>query len=118
MQTSTESSAKRFDAYELLDRYFHSGGRVFLTGTQAIARIAFDQARRDRGAGLKTAGFISGYRGSPLGGLDLELWRGENFLPGLDLTILAAVNEELAATAGPRAQKERNQPHRTVHRGL
>src|SRR5258708_37799443 len=100
MQTSTESSAKRFDAYELLDRYFHSGGRVFLTGTQAIARIAFDQARRDRGAGLKTAGFISGYRGSPLGGLDLELWRAHNFLPELSITLLGAVYDDAAPPAG------------------
>src|SRR5258708_2774817 len=114
MQTSTESSAKRFDAYELLDRYFHSGGRVFLTGTQAIARIAFDQARRDRGAGLKTAGFISGYRGSPLGGLDLELWRAKNFLQELDITFLPAVNEDLAATAVLGSQQVETQPNRTV----
>src|SRR5258708_25705524 len=114
MQTSTESSAKRCDAYELLDRYFHSGGRVFLTGTQAIARIAFDEARRDRGAGLKTAGFISGYRGSPLGGLDLELWRAKNFLQELDITFLPAVNEDLAATAVLGSQQVETQPNRTV----
>ena len=63
------------DAYELSDRYDREEGRVFLTGTQAIVRIALDQARRDRARGLNTAGFISGYRGSPLGGVDLELWR-------------------------------------------
>lgn len=53
------------DAYELSDRYDREHGRVFLTGTQAIVRIALDQARRDRAAGLNTGGFISGYRGSP-----------------------------------------------------
>ena len=61
------------DAYELSDRYDRDEGRVFLNGTQAIVRVALDQARRDRAAGLNTAGFISGYRGSPLGVVDLEL---------------------------------------------
>ena len=64
--------------YELEDRYRLSEGRVFLTGTQALVRIMLDQARRDRDAGLTTAGFVSGYRGSPLGGLDLELWRARD----------------------------------------
>ena len=63
--------------YQLEDRYDLKTGRVFLTGTQALARIMMDQARRDREAGLNTAGFVSGYRGSPLGGLDLELWRAK-----------------------------------------
>ena len=53
--------------YQLADSLWAHSGAVFLTGTQAIVRIAFDQARRDRAAGLNTAGFISGYRGSPLG---------------------------------------------------
>ena len=53
--------------YELDDRYARRKGRVFLTGTQAIVRIALDQARRDRARGLNTAGYISGYRGSPVG---------------------------------------------------
>ncbi len=64
-----------FETYKLTDRYARTDGRVFLTGTQALVRILFDQARRDRAAGLNTAGFVSGYRGSPLGGVDLELWR-------------------------------------------
>ncbi len=59
--------------YALSDRYARATGRVFLTGTQALVRIALEQARRDRAAGLDTGGFISGYRGSPLGGVDLEL---------------------------------------------
>src|SRR4051794_41967038 len=63
------------DAYELSDRYDREVGHVFLTGTQAIVRIALDQVRRDRAAGLNTAGFILGYRGSPPRGLDLALWR-------------------------------------------
>ncbi|MBA1993627.1 hypothetical protein HLX74_23835, partial [Escherichia coli] len=68
------------DAYQLSDRYNREHGRVFLTGTQAIVRIVLDQARRDRVAGLNTAGFISGYRGSPLGGVDLELWKIKQLL--------------------------------------
>ena len=54
--------------YELQDRYTRTQGRVFLTGTQAIVRIALDQARRDRASGLDTRGYVSGYRGSPVGG--------------------------------------------------
>ena len=69
-----------FSTYQLKDRYTATSGRVFLTGTQALARIMMDQARRDRAAGLNTAGFVSGYRGSPLGGLDLELWRARDQL--------------------------------------
>ncbi|MDX1509337.1 MAG: hypothetical protein R3358_13710, partial [Woeseiaceae bacterium] len=68
------------DNYELADRYRRESGRVFLTGTQAIVRIALMQRTIDRAAGLNTAGFVSGYRGSPLGGLDLELWRAKAFL--------------------------------------
>ena len=67
--------APSLDSYRLADRYSRDKGRVFLTGTQAIVRIVLDQAKRDQAAGLDTAGFVSGYRGSPLGGVDLELWR-------------------------------------------
>ncbi len=66
--------------YRLTDRYDLGEGRVFLTGTQALVRIMLDQARRDRQAGLNTAGFVSGYRGSPLGALDLEFWRIKDLL--------------------------------------
>ena len=57
----------RFATYRLDDRYTQPRGRVFMTGTQALVRIMLDQARRDRAAGHDTAGFVSGYRGSPLG---------------------------------------------------
>ena len=80
------------DIYQLSDRYEREHGRVFLTGTQAIVRIALDQARRDREAGLDTAGFISGYRGSPLGGVDLELWRITEKLKANRIEFLPAVN--------------------------
>ncbi|PHP68041.1 pyruvate ferredoxin oxidoreductase [Zhengella mangrovi] len=95
----------RIGDYRLEDRYEKTEGRVFLTGTQALARIMFDQARRDRAAGLDTAGFISGYRGSPLGGLDLELWRSRKRLEQDRIRFMPAVNEDLGATAVLGAQQ-------------
>jgi indolepyruvate ferredoxin oxidoreductase len=102
------------DSYELSDRYDRERGRVFLTGTQAIVRIALDQARRDRVAGRDTAGFISGYRGSPLGGVDVELWRIQDRLKAARIEFLPAVNEDLAATAVLGSQQVETQPDRTV----
>ena len=93
------------DSYSLSDRYDRVQGRVFLTGTQALVRIMLDQARRDRQAGEKTAGFISGYRGSPLGGVDLEIWRQKTRLTDAGIEFLPAVNEDLAATAILGAQQ-------------
>jgi indolepyruvate ferredoxin oxidoreductase len=87
------------------DRYTKTEGQVFLTGPQALARILFDQARRDRQAGLTTAGFVSGYRGSPLGGLDLELWRAKDRLSANRIEFMPAVNEDLGATAVLGAQQ-------------
>ncbi len=97
--------------YRLEDRYTLTQGRVFLTGTQALARIMMDQARRDRQAGLNTAGFVSGYRGSPLGGLDLELWRAKDRLKTDRITFMPAVNEDLGATAVLGAQQAILDPH-------
>ena len=57
------------------DKYTLDKGRVFLTGTQALIRLLLLQRERDQRAGLNTAGFVSGYRGSPLGGLEQGLWR-------------------------------------------
>jgi indolepyruvate ferredoxin oxidoreductase len=102
------------DAYQLFDRYSREHGRVFLTGTQAIVRIVLDQARRDRVAGLNTAGFISGYRGSPLGGVDLELWKIKQLLTDSRIEFLPAVNEDLAATAVLGSQQVETQKNRQV----
>jgi len=102
------------DIYQLADRYEREHGRVFLTGTQALVRIALDQARRDRAAGLNTAGFISGYRGSPLGGVDLELWRIKEPLRTHRIEFLPAVNEDLAATAVLGSQQVETQGDREV----
>src|SRR4030081_41908 len=85
------------DHYSLEDRYTRQTGRVFLTGTQALVRILLDQRDRDIADGINSAGFVSGYRGSPLGGVDLELWRAQKFLKHRRIEFLPAVNEDLAA---------------------
>src|SRR3981081_2685724 len=87
------------DDYALMDRYRRQTGRVLLTGTQALVRILLDQRDRDVAGGLNSAGFVSGYRGSPLGGVDLELWRAKQFLADRRIEFLPAINEDLAATA-------------------
>ena len=101
-------------AYRLEDRYTAQQGRVFMSGTQAIVRILLDQARRDRAAGLNTAGFVSGYRGSPLGGVDQELWRAKSLLAQNRIDFMPGVNEDLAATAVFGSQQVESDPNRTV----
>jgi indolepyruvate ferredoxin oxidoreductase len=81
------------------DKYARFEGRVFLTGIQALVRLPLLQKRRDRAAGKHTAGFISGYRGSPLGGYDLALWSAKRHLDAHDIVFSPGVNEDLAATA-------------------
>ena len=80
-------------------RYTGEPGTAYLTGMQALARLALDQRRLDARDGLDTAGFISGYRGSPLGGLDRELWRQQSLLAEHGVVFQPGVNEDLAATA-------------------
>jgi indolepyruvate ferredoxin oxidoreductase len=83
----------------LSDVYTQRSGEVFLSGIQALVRLPLIQIARDRRAGLDTGGFISGYRGSPLGGYDLELQRAKLHLDAAGIIAKPAVNEELAATA-------------------
>ena len=80
-------------------RYASETGTAYLTGIQALARLPIDQRRLDGRAGLDTAGFVSGYRGSPLGGLDRELWQQKSLLAEHQVTFQPGVNEDLAATA-------------------
>ena len=83
-----------------LDDKFDLGkNQVFLSGTQAIVRVLLMQRERDRRAGLNTAGFVTGYRGSPLGGLDLQLGRMRRQLDQANIVFQPGLNEELAATA-------------------
>ncbi|WP_338925276.1 indolepyruvate ferredoxin oxidoreductase family protein [Mycetohabitans endofungorum] len=81
------------------DKYTAQTGRVFLSGIDALVRLMVVQRLRDRVAGLNTAGFVSGYRGSPLGGLDQALWNANAALTAHDIHFQPGVNEELAATA-------------------
>ena len=83
----------------LQDKWEKSAGRVYLTGSQALARLPMLQADRDRAEGLHTAGFISGYRGSPLGNFDKTLWEIKDHLEKYDITFQPGVNEDLGATA-------------------
>lgn len=83
----------------LEDKYDLSRNRVYLTGAQAIARMMMMQQEADRAAGLNTAGFISGYRGSPLGGLDSQFMKAKKQLTAHQITFTPGLNEELAATA-------------------
>ncbi|WP_017937712.1 indolepyruvate ferredoxin oxidoreductase family protein [Zestomonas thermotolerans] len=81
------------------DKYRVATGQFYLTGTQALTRLPMLQKQRDAAFGLNTACFISGYRGSPLGGLDKSLWEAREFLQQNHIHFQPGVNEELGATA-------------------
>ncbi|MGE3784067.1 MAG: indolepyruvate ferredoxin oxidoreductase family protein, partial [Alphaproteobacteria bacterium] len=86
-------------AVTLDDKYALEKGRIYLTGTQALVRLPLLQRQRDAAAGLNTGCFISGYRGSPLGGFDQALWSARRFVERNHIKFQPAINEELAATA-------------------
>src|SRR6478736_9837910 len=90
---------KALASASLEDKYTLDSGRVFMTGTQALIRLMMLQRERDSRAGLNTAGFISGYRGSPLGGLDQSLWRAQKHLESHHIKFQPGVNEDLAAAS-------------------
>jgi indolepyruvate ferredoxin oxidoreductase len=81
------------------DKYQLESGRVYLTGVQALVRLLILQRQRDVAAGLNTAGFVSGYRGSPLGALDQSLWSAAKFLERAHIKFQPGLNEDLAATS-------------------
>ncbi|MBT7944321.1 MAG: hypothetical protein HN719_13335, partial [Alphaproteobacteria bacterium] len=87
------------DQVTLDDKFTLEEGRVLLTGTQALVRLTLMQQRRDMAAGHNTAGYVTGYRGSPLGGIDREFGRAEALLTEHHVKFHPAVNEDLAATA-------------------
>lgn len=89
----------RRNAVGLDDKYDLSVERVFVSGTQALVRLTLLQKERDRRAGLNTAGFVTGYRGSPLGALDQNFERAAKVLAPADVVFQTAINEDLAATA-------------------
>ena len=86
-------------AISLDDKYESREGRVHITGSQAIVRLAMMQCIRDRAAGLDTACYVTGYRGSPMHNIDKELWSAKRFLPDSNIHFQPAINEDLAATA-------------------
>ena len=88
-----------FGDYALEDRYRLNAGRVYLTGIQALVRLPMMQRQRDTAAGLNTGGFISGYRGSPLGMYDNALWGAKRYLKQNDIHFQPGLNEDLAATS-------------------
>ena len=81
------------DKYDLMQR------DVFVTGYQALVRMCLMQKERDRRAGLNTAAYVTGYRGSPLGGLDYQFQRAQALCKANDILFQPAINEDLAATA-------------------
>ena len=84
-------------AVSLDDKYTRDSGRIYLTGTQALVRLLLVQRRRDLAAGLNTAGFIAGYRGSPMTAIDMELWRAEEQTGKHQVRFWPATNEHMAA---------------------
>ncbi|MFK3798894.1 indolepyruvate ferredoxin oxidoreductase family protein [Pseudomonas sp. NPDC088444] len=93
------------------DKYRLATGNLYLTGTQALTRLPMLQKQRDEARGLNTAGFISGYRGSPLGNLDKSLWDAKDYLRENAIHFQPGVNEELAATAVWGSQQVNLFPH-------
>jgi len=92
-----ESVRKALESVTLDDKYTLASGRAFMSGVQALVRLPMLQRQRDLQAGLNTAGFISGYRGSPLGGYDQALWAAKKHLAAQHIVFQPAVNEELGA---------------------
>lgn len=88
-----------FDEISLDDKYDLGKERIFVSGAQAIVRMLLMQREQDRRAGLRTAGFVSGYRGSPLAGLDRQFWKADRELAAANIVFQPGLNEELAATA-------------------
>ncbi|MBP6020777.1 MAG: indolepyruvate ferredoxin oxidoreductase family protein [Burkholderiaceae bacterium] len=92
------SAPKINTEFQLTDSLTATTGRVFLTGTQALVRLLLAQRRLDRRHGLDTAGFVTGYRGSPLAGVDMAMWRYKNLLDQHDVSFMPSINEDLGAT--------------------
>ncbi|MGV3493388.1 MAG: indolepyruvate ferredoxin oxidoreductase family protein [Ramlibacter sp.] len=94
-----EHIRKALETVTLDDKYALDHGRAFMSGVQALVKLPMLQRQRDALVGKNTAGFISGYRGSPLGGYDQALWKAKNYLQAQNIVFQPGVNEELAATA-------------------
>jgi indolepyruvate ferredoxin oxidoreductase len=87
------------ESVTLDDKYTLERGRAYMSGTQALVRLPMLQRLRDQAAGLNTAGFVTGYRGSPLGGLDQAFWKAKKHAESHHIKFVPGVNEDLAATS-------------------
>ena len=94
-----DSIRKALETVTLDDKYSLDSGRAFMSGVQALVKLPMLQRQRDALQGKNTAGFISGYRGSPLGNYDQFLWKAKSYLQAQNIVFQPGVNEELAATA-------------------
>jgi indolepyruvate ferredoxin oxidoreductase len=94
-----DSIRQALETVTLDDKYSLDVGRAFMSGVQALVKLPMLQRQRDALQGRNTAGFISGYRGSPLGGYDQALWKAQKYLQAQNIVFQPGVNEELAATA-------------------
>ena len=99
LASASAHEAQGRTAVSLEDKYSALTGRIYLSGIQALVRLPLVQRLRDQAAGLNTAGFISGYRGSPLGGLDEAFWHAKKHLDAHHVRFLPGINEEIAATS-------------------
>ena len=98
-RSASDSAAASLSDISLSDRFDLTKSPVLLNGAQAVARLLLAQKERDHRSGLNTAGFVSGYRGSPVGGLDLQFTRLAALFKANDIHFEPGLNEELAATA-------------------
>ena len=114
MNSSPTADSVRRPDYKLSDNLWAPGGSVFLTGTQALVRLLVMQRGRDTVAGLNTQGFISGYRGSPLGMVDQAVWKAGAKFTESGIRFVPAINEELAATQVLGTQRVESDPERTA----
>ena len=100
--------------YRLDDNLTAHSGPILISGTQALVRLTLMQARLDRARGWATAGFVTGYRGSPLGGVDQALWKAQRLLDEHQVRFMPAINEELGAAAALGTQRVASDPQRQV----
>jgi indolepyruvate ferredoxin oxidoreductase len=113
-----ESIRLALETVTLDDKYALETGQAFMSGVQALVRLPMLQQQRDAAAGLDTAGFVSGYRGSPLGGYDQALWAAKKHLAAHQVVFQPGVNEELAATAVWGTQQLALYPQSRKHDGV
>src|SRR5690606_39669716 len=100
-----QSNLPELKEVSLSDKYELRSGRAYMTGIEALVRLLLIQRQRDEARSLNTAGFVSGYRGSPLGGLDQAMWKAQKYLDQHQVKFQPGVNEGLAMT-GVRGTQE------------